>query len=287
VSARIGDQLYSDKLKALLRDNMTHHEKMMVIKKLTWPECVSEHLTSFECKELIDYEILNLDRGVDVTLRSVIIPKRSEDQRWYNSVAIPLDDNDHVAGRDGDGMVYYDFVWHSAGSHASEEHDSNIPMVEVDPETLETVHVSGASLEGALAGTDSRPIAGGNYDPYAESTLEGQTKLAKALESEGVVQEGDRTIGPWDCSGMTGVDCCLMIKHEVRDIDNQDNAIQCYLDYKPGTTKYNQLQSASKVRIFETNDGYVSETPAVTQFYSVELVPPKNKGDEYLDLFYD
>jgi len=132
-----------------------------------------------------------------------------------------------------------------------------------------------------------RPIAGGNYDPYAESTLEGQTKLAKALESEGVVQEGDRTIGPWDCSGMTGVDCCLMIKHEVRDIDNQDNAIQCYLDYKPGTTKYNQLQSASKVRIFETNDGYVSETPAVTQFYSVELVPPKNKGDEYLDLFYD
>lgn len=81
---------------------------MMVIKKLTWPECVSEKLTSRECKELIDYEILTLDRGNDITLHSVIIPKRSEDQLWYNSVVIPLDDNDHVAGRDGDGMVYYD-----------------------------------------------------------------------------------------------------------------------------------------------------------------------------------
>ncbi len=47
-----------------------------------------------------------------------------------------------------------------------------------------------------------RPIAGGNYDPYAESTAEGQIKLAKALESDSVVLEGDREIGPWDCSGM-------------------------------------------------------------------------------------
>ncbi len=62
---------------------------------------------------------------------------------------------------------------------------------------------------------------------------------------------------------MTGVDCCLMIKHEVRDIDNQNNAIQCYLDYKPGTLKYYEQQYASRVRIFETHDGYVAETPVV------------------------
>mmetsp|Transcript_9308 Transcript_9308/g.19265 ORF Transcript_9308/g.19265 Transcript_9308/m.19265 type:complete len:281 (-) Transcript_9308:130-972(-) len=263
VSARIGDERYSERLKALLRDDMTHHERMMVIKKFTWPECVTEHLTSIECKELIDYEILTLNTGVDVTMRSVIIPKRAEDQMWYNSVVIPLEDNDLVAGRDNNGIIYYDFVWHSTGFPATEEHDAYIPMVEVDPETLQTVHVSGASLEGVLAGTDSRPIAGGNYDPSAQSTIVGQEKLAKALEAESVVEEGDRTLGPWDCSGMTGIDCCLMIKHEVRDIDHQNNAIQCYLDYKPGTLKYYEQQYASRVRIFETHDGHVAETPVV------------------------
>mmetsp|Transcript_23999 Transcript_23999/g.50597 ORF Transcript_23999/g.50597 Transcript_23999/m.50597 type:complete len:281 (-) Transcript_23999:128-970(-) len=263
VSARIGDERYSERLKALLRDDMTHHERMMVIKKFTWPECVTEHLTSIECKELIDYEILTLNTGVDVTMRSVIIPKRAEDQMWYNSVVIPLEDNDLVAGRDNNGIIYYDFVWHSTGFPATEEHDAYIPMVEVDPETLQTVHVSGASLEGVLAGTDSRPIAGGNYDPSAQSTIVGQEKLAKALEAESVVEEGDRILGPWDCSGMTGIDCCLMIKHEVRDIDHQNNAIQCYLDYKPGTLKYYEQQYASRVRIFETHDGHVAETPVV------------------------
>mmetsp|Transcript_29169 Transcript_29169/g.61944 ORF Transcript_29169/g.61944 Transcript_29169/m.61944 type:complete len:281 (+) Transcript_29169:185-1027(+) len=263
VSARIGDERYSERLKALLRDDMTHHERMMVIKKFTWPECVTEHLTSIECKELIDYEILTLNTGVDVTMRSVIIPKRAEDQMWYNSVVIPLEDNDLVAGRDNNGIIYYDFVWHSTGFPATEEHDAYIPMVEVDPETLQTVHVSGASLEGVLAGTDSRPIAGGNYDPSAQSTIVGQEKLAKALEEESVVEEGDRILGPWDCSGMTGIDCCLMIKHEVRDIDHQNNAIQCYLDYKPGTLKYYEQQYASRVRIFETHDGHVAETPVV------------------------
>mmetsp|Transcript_13177 Transcript_13177/g.26770 ORF Transcript_13177/g.26770 Transcript_13177/m.26770 type:complete len:117 (-) Transcript_13177:130-480(-) len=109
----------------------------------------------------------------------------------------------------------------------------------------------------------SRPIAGGNYDPSAQSTIVGQEKLAKALEAESVVEEGDRTLGPWDCSGMTGIDCCLMIKHEVRDIDHQNNAIQCYLDYKPGTLKYYEQQYASRVRIFETHDGHVAETPVV------------------------
>ncbi len=83
---------------------------------------------------------------------------------------------------------------------------------------------------------------------------------------------------------MTGVDCCLMIKHEVRDVDKNNNAIQCYLDYTPGTTKYNEQQYASKVRIFETTDGHVSETPAVTQYYSVDLIPPKHQGYEYIDL---
>mmetsp|Transcript_19641 Transcript_19641/g.38850 ORF Transcript_19641/g.38850 Transcript_19641/m.38850 type:complete len:281 (+) Transcript_19641:184-1026(+) len=263
VSARIGDERYSERLKALLRDDMTHHERMMVIKKFTWPECVTEHLTSIECKELIDYDILTLNTGVDVTMRSVIIPKRAEDQMWYNSVVIPLEDNDLVAGRDNNGIIYYDFVWHSTGFPATEEHDAYIPMVEVDPETLQTVHVSGASLEGVLAGTDSRPIAGGNYDPSAQSTIVGQEKLAKALEAESVVEEGDRILGPWDCSGMTGIDCCLMIKHEVRDIDHQNNAIQCYLDYKPGTLKYYEQQYASRVRIFETHDGHVAETPVV------------------------
>ncbi len=60
---------------------------------------------------------------------------------------------------------------------------------------------------------------------------------------------------------MSGVDCCIMIKHEVRTLDEHGHAIQCYLDYKPGTRKYYEQQLNQRVRIFANHLGEVSQTP--------------------------
>jgi hypothetical protein len=70
-------------------------------------------------------------------------------------------------------------------------------------------------------------------------TIEGEAKLTTALaETATIEQSGQRTIGPFDCSGMTGHSCCLMIKHKVRDSDSKGRAIQCYQDYHQSTEKH-------------------------------------------------
>ena len=43
----------------------------------------------------------------------------------------------------------------------------------------------------------------------------------------GVSQLGYRSIGPWDCSGMTARDCCASIKAEVSDRDIDGNYLEC------------------------------------------------------------
>ena len=40
-----------------------------------------------------------------------------------------MNDGDHVEGRDGDGMVYYDFPWSGSGKYVSKEMDAEIPPV--------------------------------------------------------------------------------------------------------------------------------------------------------------
>jgi len=65
-------------------------------------------LTAEECKDFIDKEIYTLFTEQDQYIRSIIIGKRLKSDRVYNAVVIPMNDNDMVEGRDGDGMVYYD-----------------------------------------------------------------------------------------------------------------------------------------------------------------------------------
>lgn len=77
--------------------------------KETWPECVALRMTSVECKDFIDEEILTLFTGEDRNIKSHIVSKRGTADEWYNCVAINMDDNDLVLGRNGDGLVYYDW----------------------------------------------------------------------------------------------------------------------------------------------------------------------------------
>lgn len=124
----------------------------------------------------------------------------------------------------------------------------------------------GASTSDAIAGSTA-PISGGVETLGLETdTAEGATKLQTALAETATIEPaGERTIGPFDCSGMTGHSCCLMIKHQTPDADSKGRAIQCYQDYHEQTEKAKKLLNArgKKVLIFENHKGRISKEPKV------------------------
>lgn len=65
-------------------------------------------MNGVSCKNFIDEEILSTFTGMDRNTRTNIVGKRDVMDVFYNTVVILMDDGDHVMGRDGDGMVYYD-----------------------------------------------------------------------------------------------------------------------------------------------------------------------------------
>ena len=65
-------------------------------------------MTSLECQAFIDDEIITLFEGEDRNMKTHIVKKRegptSENvDEWYNCIVIPMDDNDIVLGKHGDG----------------------------------------------------------------------------------------------------------------------------------------------------------------------------------------
>ena len=141
--------------------------------------------------------------------------------------------------------------------------------------------------EGTTTDTTA-PIAGGVLtDGTAQSTPEGDAKIQEALAEavaagDTVPEAGTRTIGPFDCSGMSGTDCCAYIKLQVPDSDLQGNAIQCTLNYSETSQKkkyWNNLRG-KKVHIFENHNGLVSKDPKIVGSW-----PKKYDGEENLAAF--
>ena len=146
---------------------------------------------------------------------------------------------------------------------------------------------AGAGTEGTTTDTTA-PIAGGVLtDGTAQSTPEGDARIQEALAEavaagDTVPEAGTRTIGPFDCSGLTGEDCCALIKLKVRDSDIQGNAIQCTLNYSETSQKkkyWNNLRG-KKVHIFENHNGLVSKDPKISGSW-----PKKYDGEENLAAF--
>ena len=249
----------------------------LAVGKSIWPRCVNDRLSAIQCKELIDQDILDYNTDTDRFVRTIIVGKRQENDPLSNSLVLLMDDSDHVMGRDGDGIVYYDFKWAGSGNEATRYQQRKIPPIvaqEVNDEpTIDSIQIEmvplrilGATTYDAINGSMD-PISGGVKTLGSEvDTIEGETKLETALaESATIAQSGKRTIGPFDCSGMTGYSCCLMIKHQVRDSDTKGRAVQCYLDYHETTEKYKALLNArgKKVFIYENHNGVVTKDPKI------------------------
>ena len=255
-----------------------------------WPRCVDEKMSAIQCKLLIDQEVLNLNSGYDRFISTEIVTKRNENDPRSNSVVILLDDDNMVTGKNGDGLIYYDFEWDGSGNEATNYPQRDIPSIianettswsrttswegsstiERNPVPIRTL---GVTTHDAIDHhnahlTGPRPlIAGGVKTTGLEvDTVEGETKLTAALsESATIAQAGKRTIGPFDCFGTTGHSCCLMIKHKVRDSDKKGRAIQCKINYHQDTEKRKALFTTrgKKVVIYENHNGRITKEPAV------------------------
>lgn len=181
-------------------------------------------------------------------------------------------------GRDGDGLIYYDFDWNSTGVEATRYQQRKIPPIVAEEVTVDAtydsiieyikpVRILGATTDDAINGYSTDLIYGGvQIVPTAQNTPSGDIVLATALAEPTLIAEaGTRSLGPFDCTGLTGKNCCLMIKHKVRDSNVNGRAIQCYLDYADGTIKHESHLNArgKKVFIFENHRGRISKEPKV------------------------
>ena len=124
--------------------------------------------------------------------------------------------------------------------------------------------------EGATPeeGGTAAPIAGGVLtDGTAENTQEGDVKIQDALSQDLTIVEsaGERVIEPIDCAGLTGQDCCLLVKLTVRDSNINGDAIQCTLNYVETSEKkkYWQNHRGKTVRIFSNHNYQVSKVPKI------------------------
>lgn len=145
----------------------------------------------------------------------------------------------------------------------------------------EPIMVVGCTVRGALLGTDENPVAGGVViDPETPNTPEGDAKLqdviaettsdpaANTTDDTGglaTIEEGPRNLETFNCTGLTGNACCLMIKLKVPDSDANGNAIQCQLVYEKESNKNKYWLNArgKKVFIFANHNGLVSKVPEI------------------------
>lgn len=272
-------------------------KRIMEVTKEIWPECVNKKMTGVQCKNFIDEEILTLFMGDDKLTRTILVGKRGKMDEWYNTVVVYMDDNDLVLGRDGDGMIYFDWPWEGSGQEATPEQQGEIPPVigtenpngdpncnaatnpkcdptspEYDPLDLEEepILVEGASLAGARDGSDPRPINGGviiNIN-IENLNVDRDTWLQQALAAADlapVEAAGTRDIPAFDCYGLTGYNCCLMIKASVKDSDIYGKAIQCHLNFIEYSAKAKHFfnHRGKKVHIFTNHNFIVSKVPEV------------------------
>mgnify|MGYP000260908250 CR=1 FL=1 len=181
-------------------------------------------------------------------------------------------------------------MWNSTGVDATVEQQTNIPPVNGNmtqgstldefmtaPATTRKLYeqdpieanIRGRRLEKNYTELEVNMdaiIAGGWYRSNDTIGDSNEAKFDNYMASTiDPVDPGPRTLGPWDCKGLTGVLCCAMIKHSVRDADVNGRAIQCWINPVSGehavVTPTACEEDLTKVCIYETIDGKVDATP--------------------------
>lgn len=173
-----------------------------------FPLCATFGWSAITCKDYIDETIMSVFTGPHKFVRSHIATMgsstRPTEHDWYDVIAIPMDSDDSVLGRDGDGMIYSSYMWSGCGTT-------------------------------------------------------GKTALSMAGDSD---RTRSSSLGPFNCAGKTGFDCCSDIKGEV-SATGHHKSVHCFLDYAhDGCTPNTMLEAtAPKVIIYANGDEDVPGTP--------------------------
>ena len=170
------------------------------------------------------------------------------------------------------------------------QYPTRSPVIAVDPNAFdgfidppldlatEPFMAEGATVDGVLncistatatGECDTNPLNGGVIlNPLSEGTPGGQAELERVLSTTYEIESsGPRVLGPFNCAGMTGYECCLLAKHQVRDSDVNGRALQCHLDYDDTTCKKAyELDQAEhrKVWIYANHKYYVAKDPKIS-----------------------
>ena len=189
--------------------------------------------------------------------------------------------------------------WDGSGALATAEEESEIPPVlatetdagspnhdpndpSSDPNSpdyfpliieIEPILIVGGTTDGVAGGTDTNPIAGGVViDPDSPNDPEVDPEFQDLLNNRPtdpgsitIADAGLRDLGPWNCTGLTGMNCCLKIKLDVRDSDANHKAIQCQLIYDEGSEKEKWWLNSrgKKVFIFPNHNDFVRKVPEI------------------------
>ena len=155
--------------------------------------------------------------------------------------------------------------WNSTGEEATVEQQKDIPSV--NGQIVDGVNVNASTIDEYIVGNPTGGyIAGGWYKPYYFNMPWAQPRLDSYLSTEKTIEttQGLRSLGPWNCAGLTGVSCCAIIKHDVRDSDTRGKGIQCWVDeFKPNgpLTRKTCEDDITKVCVYEKYDGKVLRVP--------------------------
>lgn len=196
--------------------------------------------------------------------------------------------------------------WDGTGTEATEEQQRDIPSVN-------GINVPGGTIDEWMSGIgpiviEDRKLRGGEsrrkLTQYEESRalttyvpkqynksviISGGTYHLNYTDAHQIQEEfdtfmatdasiapaGERAVGPWNCTGLSGVSCCAKIKHSVRDQDTRGSAIQCWIEVMDGLLTVKTCEDdLTKVCIYETWDNMVYTVP-ILAYYEVLLHPEK------------
>jgi hypothetical protein len=257
-----------DEAEAQRLERMSFNERLLQLVKTLWPECIDKD--AFWCKNLIDSELaqLTFDRAEEIY--SVIVYRRKNDSPTNNAFVIPVDDNDLVIGRDGDGLLHYDWEWCGRGSKLTTTAEIEASSKLIKPSKWTKMIEKNPNVEcvdGVVVHQKSVNAFGGDFNPNACSTLEGYTKYQELLsETVPMPPAGCRKLDAIDASGMSGMDACELVKHLVPDANVDGKQIECWIQYAPGTVKLQETKTETKVVIFaKVEDNKVIGTPRMNE----------------------
>jgi len=171
-------------------------ERVLAVAQSTFPECMGDkttvlpgpngdvtygnngRMTALACKNFIDEFIMGavnaegnqMFSAEDKYIRTRILGERKDQDFWYNTVVMQMDENDKVKGRNNDGMVHYDWTWDSSGTMADHEAQKAIPPItafETDPGAAEAANTQTQYVQ---APATSAPAQTGSTTAAAATT---------------------------------------------------------------------------------------------------------------------